>query len=408
LRRALQRGGRPAAAAAAPLRHALVVVELALAVILVTGAGLMIDTVGRLHRVDLGVDTDGVLTFALGLPQARYGTPAEITAFWDRFVEELEGIPRVEAAGLTSRQPLVGGTNGTMVLSSEPDIEPTAETLVEIRTVSPGYFDAVGMQLTRGRMLGPADRGAGGGVLVNEAFVRRRLGDDDPLRESLRPLWLEQSWPIVGVVSDSREFGPTEPARPTAYWLIGTEAMGIRSYMYAALRTSRSPTAVVPQVRERLMALDRDIPVVDIATLDEIADQRVGRNRQSALSLLSVFAGVALLLAAIGTYGVISFSVGTRAREIGVRMALGATGGGVARLILRQGLWIAALGVASGMLASLLTGRLLTSMLWQASPTDPTVLLGVVAVLLATALLACWLPARRAARLEVVDILRRD
>ena len=408
LQEGLHRGGRTWAGGSAALRHALVVAEVALAVVLVAGAGLMIDSVRRLRDVELGVEPNGVLTFAFGLPAARYGTPAEMTAFWDRYLQEMAAIGGVEAVGVSSRQPLAGGTNGTMVLGGEPDEEPSAENLVEIRAVSPGYFEALGVPLLRGRMLGPQDRAPGGGVLVNEAFVRRRVGARDPLRESLHPTWLEQDWPIVGVVADTREFGPTGDARPTAYWMLGAEPLGINAYLYTSLRAAGPARAVLPLVRERLATLDADLPLVDVSTLEELAANTLGGNRRSALSLLSLFAGIALLLGAIGIYGVVSFSVGTRAREIGVRMALGATQGGVARLVLRQGLWMTGLGVAAGILVSLATSRLLAGMLWQVTPADPRVLLAVAGVLLATALLACWLPARRAARLPVVDALRSD
>jgi len=406
---ALRRSDRAASGRSAPLRRALVVGQIALAVVLVTGAGLMIDTVRHLRGIELGVDDASVLTFGIGLPATRYQSAASQAAFWDRFVTELAGVPAVQAAGLSSRLPLNGGSNGTIVLGGEPDVEPTAETLVEIRSVSPGYFPAIGVHLLSGRMLTAADRDAGGGVLVNEAFVRRRLGVRDPLRERLRPTWLEQEYPIVGVVSDAREFGPTEEARPTAYWMLGTDSLGMTSaYEYAALRTSGPPLAVLPQVLERLAALDADIPLVDVQTLEQISADSIGGNRRSTLSLLSIFAGVALLLGSLGIYGVVSFGVRARERELGVRMALGASRRSVVGLVLSDGIRMAVGGVALGLLVSLLTGRLLTSLLYEVSPTEPAVLLAVAGVLLATAVLASWLPARRAARVPVVEALRGD
>jgi ABC-type antimicrobial peptide transport system permease subunit len=182
----------------------------------------------------------------------------------------------------------------------------------------------------------------------------------------------------------------------------------VNAYMYAAVRTSGPPRDVVTRVLERLAAIDREIPLVDVLTLEEIAASRIGGDRRSALALLSIFAAVALLLAAIGIYGVVSFGVRSRSREIGVRMALGASGAIVARSVLRQGLRMTSLGVAVGLLASLLAGRVLASMLWQVTPTDPTILLTVAIVLLATAALASWVPAVRASRLPVVDVLRRN
>jgi ABC-type antimicrobial peptide transport system permease subunit len=191
--------------------------------------------------------------------------------------------------------------------------------------------------------------------------------------------------------------------------MIGSESLGMLSaYEYAALRTQGPPYDTLPQVLERLAALDPDIPLVDVQSLEEIAANTVGGNRRSTLSLLSIFAGIALLLGALGIYGVVSFGVGARERELGVRMALGASRRSVVGLVLGEGLRMATAGVALGLLASLLTGRLLASLLFEVSPTEPTVLLNVAGVLLATALLASWLPARRAARVPVVEALRGD
>jgi putative ABC transport system permease protein len=369
----------------------------------------MIDTVWRLQRVDLGVDRDNVLTFGIGLPVARYAEKPEINAFWDRFVEEIGAVDGIEAVALSSRQPLNGGSNGTLALGSQPDVEPTADMLVEIRSITPDYFRAVGMGLLRGRSLTIADRRADGGVLVNEAFVRRRLEGRDPLREKLRPTWLQHEWPIVGVISDTRDFGPTEDPRPTAYWMVGAEQLGmVNSYLYATVRTAGQPLAMLPAILQRLAAIDRDLPLLDVFTLDEIAEHTVGGDRRSALSLLSTFAAVALLLGAVGVYGVISYGVDTRAREIGVRMALGATRGRVVSLVLLQGARMALVGVSAGLVVSVLAGQLLASMLYGVTPTDPTILAIVALTLAAAAVLASWVPARRAARVSVVETLRND
>ncbi len=403
---ALRQGGRGASTRTAPARHALVVVEVALAVILVAGAGLMIHTVWRLNRVDLGMN-GRLLTFALGLPAERYATPADMSGFWDLLVGELESIPGVEAAGLTSRRPLSGGTNGTLALSGEVGDEPSVEMLVELRAVTPGYFPATGVRLVSGRMLTVADRQSGGGVLVNEEFVRRRLGDRDPLREALVPTWAAQAWPIVGVVADTRDFGPTEGPRPTAYWMVGADPHGINAYLTAAVRTSGPPRDLLPPIVERLARLDPDLPLVDIFTLDEIAASTLGSGRRSLLSLLSTFAGIALFLGALGIYGVVSFAVARRTRELGVRMALGATRGNVLGLVLGHGVRLAALGVALGLFGALLTGRLLAGLLFEVSPADPLSLAAVAGLFLAVAVFACWVPARRASHVAVVEALRR-
>jgi predicted permease len=412
---ALRRSER-GVASSSRLRQALVVTEIALAVVLVSGAGLLIGSVARLRAVDLGVREQGVLTFALGLPAARYGTPAEMDVFWDAMVEAIGAVPGVEAIGLATRAPLSGGSNGGMYLAGQPTENPP---IVEGRAVTAGWFPALGMSLRAGRMLTPADRRPGGGVLVNEAFVaelrdnsgpgRAMTDDGEVLGETLVLSWSPESrFPIVGIVSDVRDFGPAAAPRPTVYWHTGAEPIGVNAYLTAAIRTTGDPMDLLPAVRQRIAALDPNIPLVDVATLEELAMERLGGDRRSALSLLSIFAALATALGAVGIYGLMSFAVSRRTHEIGVRVALGSSHAGVLRLVLGDGLRLAALGIVIGTLLSLLTGRLLAGLLYEVTPADPRGLAAVSAVLLATALLACWVPARRAARVEVVEALRGD
>lgn len=383
------------------LRESLIVVEVALAVVLVSGATLLLGSVARLRAIDLGVEERGVLTFALGLPAARYTTPDEMNRFWDELISSLEGLAGVEAVGLATRAPLNGGTNGNMSLVGGEGESP----LMEARAVTAGYFRALGMQLLAGRMLQRGDREAGGGVLVNEAFARA-MGND-VLGEAVSPDWSEEAYPIVGIVSDVRDFGPTASFRPTVYWHVGGGPIGINAYLTAAVRSSGDPMALFPLVRDRIRALDRDIPLVDVATLEELAVKQLGGTRRAVLSLLSGFAVLATLLGAVGIYAMMSYGVTQRTRELGVRVALGATPSSVQRLVVGHGLRLAGVGVVCGLLLSLASGAVLESLLYAVTPRDSSTLLIVAAVMLATALLACWWPARRAARIEVVDAIRR-
>jgi putative ABC transport system permease protein len=297
---------------------------------------------------------------------------------------------------------LLGGYNTTLFTAvDDPD---RAAHFVSIRSVTPGYFDAVGLPLLRGRWLEPskfADEQSGS-VLIKATLARRLFGDEDPLGRRVGPDWRDGGLLVVGVVGDMADGLPTQPPPPAFYFPAITNTQG---EMGVLLRTDRDPLAVLPAVRRIIERLDAAVPVFGVRTLQEIARSRLG-TRQMAMSLFGLFAGPALLLGAIGIYGVMSFSVAQRSGELGVRLALGATRGSVLRLVLGQGARLTLPGVAAGLLLAFASARLIRSLLYEVSPLDPLTYAAVAAVLAAISLGATWLPAYRATRVDPLATIR--
>ena len=404
---ALREGGRSMAGGRQRLRNALVVLEVALAVMLSAGAGLVVRTIRQLEEVDLGIDDRGVLAFTIGLPAAHYASEEAITAFYATLLEQVQAMPGVIEAGATTRRPLMGGSNTFLRPAGSTD----ESALTEIREVTPGYFPAVGTALRRGRPLRNGEGEPGSGVvLVNGALVRAWFGDDEAVGQRVATHDESQSWEIVGIVGDVAEFGPTEPARPTVYWPYGSHGIynGVFSRMIVLVRSAGDPLALLPAIRERVRMLDPDLPLADIATLEDLAARTVGSQRRSAMALLASLAALALLLGAIGIYCLVAFTVSRRRRELGVRVALGATTAAVSGLVISQGVRLAAAGGVLGFLAAFAGSRVLADLLWQVEPADPITIAAVALLLFVTTLLACALPARRAARLDPLEALRSD
>jgi putative ABC transport system permease protein len=406
LHTALKQGGRVASGGLG-VRQILVVSEMALAVVLVAGAGLLVNSVWRLSRVDLGVREDGVLTFNLALPQAKYETNASVTSFYGALVADLTTIPGVAEAGVTSRTPLRGGNNGWLSIVGVTDPEP--RPLIELRNATPGFFHAVGIQLVAGRLFTADDHRQGANVVVvSEALGRALLPGADLVGRFVSAPDSDDSYEVVGVVSDIRDFGPERDAPPTIYWPLGGGPYGYRPWMTVTVRAAGDPLSVLPLIRDRVRVLDPDLPITDVATLRDLMADAIGTNRRSAMSLLGVFAGLALVLGAVGIYGVMSYTVAQRTRELGLRIALGATQGRVLRSVLHQGVRIAAVGVVLGLAGSVAASRLLSSFLFEVTAYDPGTLAAVAVILTATALVACYVPARRAARVEAMEALRHE
>jgi predicted permease len=401
----LRSGGRSGGSGRPIARRALVILEVALAVVLVSGAALLLNSLWRLSHIDLGVEKNGVLTFSVGLPAARYSTPETIARTFHEIAGDLRGVPGILAAGATTRQPLFGGTNGTVSVPGAGSSD-----RVELRAVTPGYFDALGMRIVAGREFTSDDVRAGRrNVIVNETFARTLVGAGDPIGRALT-VGTDAGYEIVGVVSDVREFGPEAAAPAVASWATGSlgPSWTSSSYMTIAVKAEGEPQSLIPSIRASLHTRDRDLAMDNVFTLDELARRRLGRDRQSAMSLFSLFAALALVLGAVGIYGVISYGVQQRTRELGIRMALGASSDRVLRLIVGEGLRLAALGTALGVAAALVAGQALSSLLFGIRPTDPTTLVAVSLVVLIVATIASTWPAVRAARLEPVEALRRE
>jgi len=407
----LKEGGRTGSAgrAGGRARAALAVGELALALVLLVGAGLLIRSFIALNNEDPGFATKGVLALRIDLPAASYGEPARIAGFYDQLVERLDALPGVEdaAAGsslLLSRLPGSGSIN----IEGRPPLPPNARNIpVVYDSVTPEYFATLKIPLRRGRMFTAADGPQSAQVvLVNEAFVRRFFPNEDPLGRRVTfgdPA--QGGWQtIVGVVADTKRGGfDREPWSETYFPM--RQAPDSRAFVL--LRTGGDPVALAAQARAAVWSIDPNQAIASIRTVPELLAQRE-LNRRFTTLLLGVFASVALLLAIIGTYGVIAHGTAQRTQEIGIRMALGADRRSILRMVLAGGLRIAAVGLALGVLGALALTRVLAGLLFGIGARDPLTFVAVPAALLVVALAACWIPARRAMRVDPAVTLRGD
>jgi len=386
----------------------LVVSEVALAVLLLAAAGLLLETFAHMQRVRGGFDIERVLTFWIRPPNTRYA-PADGPAIVERMLTRIEQVPGVEAAAVNRATPFMGGSRSNIFFPDRPT-DPATAPGVGRHYVSADYFRTLGIPLRAGRGLTPADRAGRAPVaLVNETGARRFWPGDNAVGKRV---WFgtttgpfsdpAHAVEIVGVVGDVKYDGAGEPMNADFY----------TSYLQFAypdtmvlLKTHGPPAAVVPALRAAVASVDPAVPIYDVLTLEDRIGAALARPRFNA-TIVAAFAGAALLLAALGVYGVLSYSVSARMREIGVRVALGADASRVIRLILGEGLRLAAIGAALGIVAALGVGRLLQGLLAGVAPTDPRVLAGGALAMLAAACAAAWLPARRASTVDPIAVLR--
>ncbi len=394
--------------AATRWRQGLVVIQLALALMLLTGAGLMIRSLARLLAVHPGFDPTSVLTVELSLPSALYENDARRTAFFDQVLARVDALPGVDAAGSVSALPLTGLASATSFsVVGQPPPAPGQAPVADIRLADEGYFPALGIPLIRGRL--PAVSDAAGSppvVVINETMARQLWPDGDPIGARVRVSWddPEAEPEIVGVVGDVRHNGLDGDVRPMIYY---PRAQSPSGYMVLVVRAAGDLTALTTAIRGVVRESDPALPIGDIATMQEYVRRSVADRRYPML-LLGLFGALAVTLAAIGIYGVVAHGVGLRTREFGVRIALGASPGNVARLVLSGAVALALGGVALGVAGALLSTRVLTHLLYQVAPGDPGTLAAVATVLTLVVLLAAWLPARRAARVDPMTALRAD
>ncbi|RKG52816.1 ABC transporter permease [Corallococcus sp. AB011P] len=389
------------------LRAALVVAQVSLALVLLVGAGLFVKSFLALQRVDAGFESDGVLTGALALPKVQYPDRPKQAAFLQALVPRLQALPGVESAGLTNVLPLGGSMDNSFDIEGRQRQPGELWKAVEFRAATPGYLHALRVHLRQGRLLEDGDGpDAPWAVVINRSFANLFWPKGDALGQRLKLHGQDMQWTtVVGVVDDLREWGLDVPARPAAYYSL-SQLPSV--YMGLTVRVkSGDPEALRAQVEAEVRAVDADLPLFDVSSLTRRMDQSTGPRRLSAL-VMGLFAGVALLLAALGLSGVIAFSVTQRTRELGIRMALGAARGDVLRLVLAQGLRLSLTGVAVGLCLSLGLARLLGSLLYGVSADDPWTFGGVALLLTGVALGASWLPARRATRVDPIIALRAD
>lgn len=395
-------------------RNALVVAQTALAVLLLVGAGLLVRSFVRLQRVDPGFDPEHVLTFGVSLPAASYPKPEQSALFFDRLTERLQGLPGVQAAGAVFGLPLSGISYSISAYAIDGRVlseEEQNHLSVQLRLVTPAYFAALGVPIRRGRGIAPGDRpGAPPVLVVNEAAARRIWSGADALGHQLvvgTRLGLggeRVGGEVVGVIGDLKEDGLSQPAKPTIYLAQPQFPM---SFMSVAIRTAGDPLALAEPARMALQDLDPGVPLFRLRSMAQLVAADVAQPRLYML-LLITFAVVAITLAAVGLYGVLSQSVAQRGRELGVRMALGASARDVVGLVLRQAVGLAATGVGLGLAGGALATRGLQTLLFGVGPQDPMTFATVGAGLFVVALLASVVPARRAARLDPVMALRTE
>ena len=398
---------RPGSARA---RGALVVGEITLALMLLAGAGLLLRSFARLRDVSPGFQAARVATFTVTLPPVKYDTPERQREFGASLLEKVRTIPGVDSAGLTFGLPLSGtGFVLSFDVIGRPAPAPNAEPVAEVRVASSGYFGAMGIPVKRGRTFTDADRSGAPLVLViSEETARRYFPGEDPIGKRIQFGWRRDSvrlaGEIVGVVGDVRQSSLSGELTPHAY--AAFEQWPVEE-LTVAMRTRSDPAAALRAAHAVVESLDRDLPVYDAVTLDRIVTRSLGQPKFYLL-LLAVFAALAMVLAAVGIYGVMAYTVQQRTREIGIRMALGASADRVVAMVVGRGLALAVLGVALGTAGAYAVTRVLRSLLYGVSERDPLTF-GAVAILLGVvALLASWIPARRAARVDPLAAMRAE
>jgi predicted permease len=389
------------------VRNLLIVGETALALVLLVAAGLMLQSVNNLQRTSLGFEPDGLITFPLSLPRTNYDE-ARSTRFFIELIDRVQALPGVQAAAFGYCAPVSGGCNGTRVtFPDRPPVTPGQEPSTGIHWASPELFKTMGVQLVRGRTFTDRDReGQPKVVVINETAARTIFGGEDPIGQKvgLGQGGFGNGAEVIGIVRDVRYRAVEHAATADMYvpllqsWR-GNGILFVRSNLDAA--------ALIPAVRREVQLLDRDLPVTNVKTMGTRFGDATWRTRLSA-DLLALFAGLALLLAAIGLYGVMAQAVEQRTREIGVRMALGAERRNIFTLVIGRALVIAGIGVVVGVGLSLLSMKFLDALLYQVRPNDPVTLGVLAAGLLGISLVASYVPARRATRVDPWTSLRSN
>jgi putative ABC transport system permease protein len=415
LHTALEQSGRTSGPGASRLRfrQLLVVFQVSVALMLVIGAGLLVRSFWILQRVDPGFQSEGVLTADLILPFAKYSENTQINNFYNQLLERVPSIPGVKSATIAYDQPLASNwldefqIEGRVVSSDSPSQS------ANFIPIGPDYFDTVGLKLVTGRRFTPQDDPDHPGVaIINESFAKHYFPNENALGQRLKPgppgrIWRGQkltSFEIVGIARDVKLAGLDAPSEP-AYYIPASQAP--LQDMTLLVRTTTDPLSIVGAVRQTVLSIDPNLPISNIKTLEKVVDDSIAQRRLNML-LMGLFGGLAMLLSAVGIYGLLSHAVTQRTQEMGIRMALGAQVGDVLKLVLRQGMMLVIAGEVIGLAGAFALTRLMRGLLFGVTPNDATTFVVVAGVLAVVALLACWVPARRATKVDPLVALRYE
>ena len=388
------------------LRSALVVIEVTLALMLLGGAGLLARSFMQLAHVDPGFTPENATVLRLSLPQKKYAMPEQQNAFANALLERVKNLPGVQAAGLTHSMPLVSDYVLGFNIEGRPAIAPSDLPSTNYYAVTPEYFRAMGIRLVRGRVFTAQDDAKAPRVaIINETMARQHFPNEDPIGKRINITNGPDTWrEIVGIVGDIKQYGVDKATSNQSYEPFAQVPF---SSLNVVIRTSGPPAALLGAIRPTVYAVDKDQPIGTIRPLEEIVADSIARQR-FAMTLLTVFSLVALVIAAVGIYGVMAYSVVQRTGEFGIRMALGAQQRDVLRLVLVQGGKLIGLGLIIGLAATLAASRAMGSMLFNTSAQDPLTLGTITLLLGAVALVACLLPASRATKVNPIEALRAE
>jgi putative ABC transport system permease protein len=410
---ALEHCGRSSTPARQRFRQLLVVFQVSMAVMLVIGAGLLIKSFWQLQRVDPGFKAERVLSLGLTLPASKYNEPRQINSFYSQLLERIGAVPGVQAATISYDHPLEANWIDSFAIEGRPDPRPGESPSANFNPVGPDYFNTVSARIVSGRSFTPQDDQDHPGVaIVNEAFARQYFPNENAVGKRIRPspparIWQNQrltSFEIVGIVRNVKSSGLNAETDP-AYYLPASQAP--LQDMTILVRTAGDPVAIVPSLRQAVWSIDPNQPIATVKTMEQIVSDSIAQPRLN-MAVMGLFGGLALILAAVGIYGLLSYAVTQRTQEMGIRMALGAQVSDVLGLVLKQGMALALIGEAIGLAGAFALTRLMRGLLFGVTPTDATTFVAVAGVLTTIALLACYLPARRATKVDPVVALRNS
>ncbi len=409
LNEVLKEGGRSGTGSrqSSRLRSLLVVSEIALSLVLLIGAGLMIRSFVELMNVPPGFNSENILTMQIALPTAKYGDNQKVAAFYTQTVERIKSLPGVVSVGATSNLPFGGSDQTTgIIVEGRPAPPPGQEPEVSYRAISPDYFHTMGIAMLKGRSFTEQDKSdAPGAVIINETMARRLFGaDEEAVGKRLRNNEDATVREIVGMVRDVRHAGLSAELKSEMF---GPHQQDPLRSMTLVIRTASDPASFAPAVRRELQAIDPDQPVYNVRSMEQVISESVYLSRFS-MFLLAIFAALAVVLAAVGIYGVMAYAVAQRTHELGIRMALGAQSRDIFNLVVGQGMLLTLAGIGIGLVAAFALTRAMASLLYGVSATDLVTFAGVSLLLSLIALLACYIPARRAMRVDPMTALRYE